>query len=68
MIEYRLVSVPAANLDVEAAFEWYENEQAALGREFLRELRAAYNRIAGGPLKYRNLRRGVRRALLRRFP
>jgi plasmid stabilization system protein ParE len=36
--------------------------------EFLDELRAIYNRIADGPLKYQDLRGGIRRALLRRFP
>ena len=68
MIEYRLVSEPRADLDVEAAFEWYENERLGLGVEFLDELRATYNRIADGPLKYQELRGGIRRALLRRFP
>ncbi|MFN8625776.1 MAG: type II toxin-antitoxin system RelE/ParE family toxin [Candidatus Binatia bacterium] len=67
MIEYRLISEPPADLDVEAAFEWYENERPGLGAEFLDELRAAYKRIADGPLKYRELRGGIRRALLRRF-
>lgn len=68
MIEYRLISEPSVDLDVEAAFEWYENEQPGLGMEFLDELRAIYNRIADGPLKYQELRGGIRRALLRRFP
>lgn len=68
MTEYRLISEPPADLDVEAAFEWYENEREGLGLEFLDELRAAYNRIADGPLKYEELRGGIRRALLRRFP
>jgi toxin ParE1/3/4 len=36
--------------------------------EFLDELRTTYNRIADGPLKYQELRGGIRRALLRRFP
>jgi toxin ParE1/3/4 len=66
--EYRLISEPPADLDVEAAFEWYENERPGLGLEFLDELRASYNRIADGPLKYQELRGGIRRALLRRFP
>lgn len=39
MTEYRLISDPRADLDVEAAFEWYENEQPRLGFEFLNELR-----------------------------
>ena len=68
MIEYRLVSEPSVDLDVEAACEWYENERAGLGIEFLDELRATYNRIADGPLKYQELRGGIHRALLRRFP
>ncbi len=68
MSVHRLVSGPIVDLDVEAAFEWYENERAGLGVEFLEELRAAYNRIAEGPLKYQELRGGIRRALLRRFP
>ena len=67
MTEYRLVSEPRADLDVEAAFEWYENERPGLGLEFLGALRAAYNSIAAGPLKYHDLRAGVRRALLKRF-
>lgn len=68
MTEYRLISEPPADADVEAAFEWYENERPGLGLEFLDELRAAYNRIADGPHKYQELRGGIRRALLRRFP
>ena len=36
--------------------------------EFLAELRAAYDRIADGPLQDQNLQSGIRRALLRRFP
>lgn len=68
MSGYRLVAEPAADADVVAAFGWYENETPGLGGEFLDELRAAYGRIADGSLKYRDLRSGIRRALLRRFP
>ena len=68
MTEYRLVSDSRADLDIEAAFLWYEKEQSGLGLEFLDELRAAYNRIVVGPYRYPHLRSGVRRALLKRFP
>ncbi len=68
MTPYRLVAEPAADLDVEAAFAWYQNERTGLGVEFLDELRVAYGRIADGPLKYRELRSVIRRTLLRRFP
>jgi plasmid stabilization system protein ParE len=66
--QYRLVAESQVDLDVAAAFEWYEKERAGLGLEFLDELRATYDRIADGPLKYQHLRSGIRRALVRRFP
>jgi plasmid stabilization system protein ParE len=65
---YRLFSDVAADVDIEAAFEWYESEQPGLGLEFLDEVRTAYGRILDGPLKYQELRSGIRRALTRRFP
>ncbi|MBI4491113.1 MAG: type II toxin-antitoxin system RelE/ParE family toxin [Deltaproteobacteria bacterium] len=68
MTEYRLVSELRGDLDIDATFLWYEKEQPGLGLEFLDELRATYNRIIEGPLKYQHLRSGIRRALLRRFP
>lgn len=68
MSGYRLVSEPRADIDIEAAFDWYEREQPGLGLEFLDELRAAYDRIVDGPFKYPQLRSNTRRALLERFP
>ena len=68
MTGYRLVAEPRADLDVAATFDWYENEEAGLGQEFLDEICGAYDRIAGGPLAYQALRSGIRRGLLRRFP
>jgi toxin ParE1/3/4 len=65
---YRLVAEPAADLEVEAALTWHQNERAGLGLEFLDELRSPMVEIADGPHKYRELRSGIRRALLRRFP
>jgi plasmid stabilization system protein ParE len=65
---YRLVAEPEVDLDVEAAFDWYQGEQAGLGLEFLDQLRATYERIVRRPLQYQDLRSGVRRALVRRFP
>ena len=68
MTAYRLVAEPRADLEVAATFDWYENEETGLGQEFLDELRAAYDRIADGPLAYQDIRSGIRRGLLRRFP
>jgi plasmid stabilization system protein ParE len=66
--EYRLLAGPDADLDVAAAFQWYENERRGLGLEFLEQLGAAYDHIADGPLGYQDLESGIRRAVLRRFP
>lgn len=68
MNEYELLSEPRADLDLEAAFKWYEHERPGLGLEFLDELRAAYGRIARGPLGYQDVGSSIRRVLLRRFP
>ena len=59
MTEYRLVAEPRADLDVAAAFHWYEGEEPGLGLEFLDQLSAAYDRIVADPLKYQNLESDV---------
>ena len=68
MTKYRLIAGPGVDLDIEAAFNWYEKEQTGLGREFVDELRATYDRIADGPFVYQEIRSGIRRDLLRHFP
>jgi toxin ParE1/3/4 len=65
---YRLVAQPRADLDVVAAYQWYESERVGLGMEFLDQLSAAYDRIAEDPLRYQDLESGIRRVLFRRFP
>ena len=35
MTPRRLVAQPAADRDIEGAFDWYESERAGLGLEFL---------------------------------
>ncbi len=68
MKQYAIEAERAVEVDVEAAFNWYEGEEPGLGLEFLEELRAAYHRILDHPLGYQDLRSGIRRALTRRFP
>ena len=68
MTAYRLVAEPRADLDVAAAYQWYESERAGLGAQFLNQLSVTYDRIAEDPLRYQDLESGIRRALLRRFP
>ena len=64
----RLEAIPAVELDIEAAFDWYERESSGLGVEFVNQLRAAYERILDHPSGYQELRSGIRRAFTRQFP
>lgn len=59
---------PQAAFETNAAFQWYERQREGLGHEFLRALDAALAALAREPLLSREIRPGVRRALLRRFP
>ena len=68
MTHYRLEANIAVELDVEAAFEWYEAEETSLGVLFLEELRSTYQRILDNPLAFQEIRSGIRRALTRKFP
>jgi plasmid stabilization system protein ParE len=65
---YRLLSIPEADSDLESAFLWYERERLGLGVEFIEEVRSAYDRIGRSPMGYLEVRMGIRRCLLQRFP
>jgi plasmid stabilization system protein ParE len=57
-----------ARADIDRAARWHETKRRGLGREFLKEVEAAFTRIAENPKPYAELHRSIRRALLRRFP
>ena len=57
-----------AELDIIDAVAWYEEQRAGLGGEFLIELDAVMQRVAQTPLQFPQIKHGVRRALLNRFP
>jgi plasmid stabilization system protein ParE len=58
----------AAELDVEEAQIWYEEQQAGLAEDFNHEVDAVMARLAEAPLIYPVVHREVRRAVLHRFP
>lgn len=59
---------PAAEADIEDAFQWYENQRAGLGKSFLAGLRIVFEQIAQQPRTHGVIHRDVRRALLQKFP
>lgn len=54
--------------DIRSAYEWYESQRGGLGAEFLAALRERLEAVRDHPESSPVLHRGVRRALLPRFP
>jgi plasmid stabilization system protein ParE len=64
----RLILRPSAEEDIYSTRDWYEAEEPGLGARFVAELGNSLRRIQALPLQFPDVGRGVRRALLRRFP
>ena len=54
--------------DIGEASLWYDAQQSGLGSRIILEIDATLLRIEDGPLRYPVFYRGLRRALVRRFP
>ncbi|PSN11713.1 addiction module toxin RelE [filamentous cyanobacterium CCT1] len=67
-MSYRLIIRPQAELDIQAAFEWYETQTPGLGSEFIRAVDASLSGIGRSPFGYPKVYKQARRALIRRFP
>jgi plasmid stabilization system protein ParE len=63
---FRLQS--GAEADLAEALLWYEDQAAGLSLEFLRAVEARFAGVQRNPELYPIVYRGVRRALVRRFP
>ena len=59
---------PRARADVQQAFDWYGSKRQGLGDEFIAALDEVLEQVADNPTAFQRFRRGVRRALIRRFP
>lgn len=59
---------PEAEADAAEAFGYYEEQVSGLGHDFLAILEQQLERIGENPLQYQAVHRGVRRAIMRRFP
>ena len=67
-MKWGLVIRPRAEADLSAARDWYENERAGLGREFLVEIGDAIENLVKDPERRPDYYRGFRRVLIQRFP
>lgn len=59
---------PEAERDIEDAANWYQLRGYNLGHQFLDEVAATFEAIADRPESFPVVHRGVRRALMHRFP
>jgi toxin ParE1/3/4 len=59
---------PAAEQDLAAARDWYDEKRAGLGDEFLDAVAVAVSELQRDPDLHRLYYRNFRRVLLRRFP
>jgi toxin ParE1/3/4 len=65
---YRLTVSDRAAREIGEAYEWYQEQSPGLGNEFLDALDVQFQSIIGSPQLYAQTQRGIRRALLPRFP
>ena len=63
-----LVFHPDVQGEVGSAYQWYEQQRAGLGDDFLAALEGVYAGLQTTPAMHQVIYRDVRRALLRRFP
>lgn len=57
-----------AEADLAEAFDYYEAQLPGLGHEFVATVEHQLERVVENPAQYQVLHRGVRRAVVRRFP
>lgn len=65
---YKILITPEAELDLEDAFNWYEQQISGLGSEFIRVVDASFSAIQINPFAYPIIHQEVRRKLIRKFP
>jgi toxin ParE1/3/4 len=67
-MKYRLVVTEDAELDIEDAMDWYENEQKGLGRKYLNSVTDCFKAILKNPLAFATIFLKIRKANTKKFP
>ncbi|MEN8447100.1 MAG: type II toxin-antitoxin system RelE/ParE family toxin [Cyanobacteria bacterium J06555_13] len=65
---YSLIIQAKAELDIQDAYQYYEQRDPGLGSEFVRAIDACFSKIGRNPMAYPMVHKQIRRALIRRFP
>jgi plasmid stabilization system protein ParE len=64
----RFLIRPAAQVDVEAAALWYDEQRPGLGNDFFEKVTELFHQISESPLRFPIAGASVRRGFLDRFP
>lgn len=64
----RVIFRPAADADLQDAYDWYEKRQSGLGVEFIREVDRCIGNIMSQSKMYPIVHGSVRQAPAKRFP
>jgi len=67
-MSYEIVIQSEAILDIQEAFEWYEEQESGLGFEFIEEVESGYLKISRHPFHYPPINSQFRRLRINRFP
>ena len=67
-IAHEIIVRPEAQLEVQEAFDYYEEKTQGLGFEFMRSLDAALQSVKRNPFSYQTVYQESRRILPRKFP
>lgn len=67
-MNYFLTVRKEAELDINAAFEYYENQRLGLGHDFLLCIEEGLSKIERNPAHYKIIYKELRRIAIRRFP
>ncbi|MDZ8085961.1 MAG: type II toxin-antitoxin system RelE/ParE family toxin [Nostoc sp. DedQUE12b] len=66
-MSYQLIISPEAEVDIQDAFEWYEQRESGVGSEFVRAVDSCLALIERNPSTYPVVYQQARRLLIRRF-
>lgn len=64
----RIIFRPAAELELQEAYDWYDERESGLGREFTRSVDECVQLIRRHPEIFPAIHKHVRQGVLRRFP
>jgi plasmid stabilization system protein ParE len=67
-VSFKIYYRPEAELDIEDAAKWYEQQRLNLGVEFVEEIERKGSLIEDNPMQYEEVHKSLHRAVVDRFP